>query len=134
MTSRATALLGLVLILLAVGRVSLGQSPTEGPHDGIPCDTCHVLGPDGEPVLPVVLVEPQEALCGASCHNPALVADHAGSHPMGFVPVRALPAEYPLDPQGRMNCGTCHRVHATTPGLLRGDPGSDPCTPCHAGQ
>lgn len=134
MADRATVLLGVTLILLAIVRVGHGQTPTPGPHEGLPCDTCHVLGPDGEPLVPVVLVQPQEALCGPACHDPAIISDHTGSHPTDFVPVRTLPAEFPLDAQGRFNCGTCHRVHATTPGLLRGDPRSDPCTPCHAGQ
>lgn len=119
-----------MLILVGGARASFGQPVVMGPHAGIACDTCHVLGPDGEPVSPVRLVDSQELLCGASCHDPALSLPH-GNHPMGVVPRYPLTAGFPLDEQGRMTCGTCHRVHATMPGLLRGDGGSDLCSACH---
>lgn len=54
------------------------------------------------------------------------------SHPTGFTPNSKLPAGFPLDWKNDMTCSTCHDVHGSKPGLLRGDKhGKDLCLACH---
>ncbi len=37
--------------------------------------------------------------------------DNAEHHPVGIVPERELPEFFPLDPEGKLKCGTCHSPH-----------------------
>jgi predicted CXXCH cytochrome family protein len=90
------------------------------------CAGCHL----GKPVVPQqagMLVGSQEALCGR-CHPTAIKL----SHPSGFQP-RNKPAElYPLDWKGDLTCSTCHEVHGSKPGLMRGSKlGKELCLACH---
>lgn len=73
------------------------------------------------------LVANQEGLCG-DCHANALKV----SHPSGFTPNRSLPGSYPVDWKGDLTCSTCHQVHGSEHGLLRGiRSGRDFCLACH---
>lgn len=98
------------------------------PHlSGIDCGGCHLSGKEVRPEQASKLVASQEALCG-TCHPDAIRI----SHPSGFAPKAALPAEYPPDWKSDLTCSTCHRVHGTGPGLLRGAKrGKEMCLACH---
>jgi len=54
------------------------------------------------------------------------------SHPSGFAPRIKPPVDLPLDWKGDMTCSTCHEVHSSKPGLVRGDRrGKALCMACH---
>ncbi|MFI4939959.1 MAG: cytochrome c3 family protein [Burkholderiales bacterium] len=98
------------------------------PHlSGVACNNCHLSGKGVDPTQAGRLIASQEVLCGV-CHKNV----KRMSHPTGFTPTRALPAAYPLDWKKDMTCSTCHDVHGTEPGLIRGDKrGKDLCLVCH---
>lgn len=98
------------------------------PHlSGIDCGGCHLAGKEVKPEQASQLLASQEALCG-KCHPNAVRV----SHPSGFVPARSLPPGYPPDWKGDLTCSTCHLVHASEHGLLRGDKrGRQMCLSCH---
>ncbi len=106
--------------------------------------------------------EAGEADACRQCHDGFLQDSRANwddsrvHHSVGIVPERELPALFPLDPEGKIKCGTCHSPHGiadlgqvagvTTPGgrteLVRhqatGTPmlrleadGASICLPCH---
>ena len=114
------ALFGAALMLYA----ALGGKP----HlSGIDCGTCHRSGQEVRPEQASKLVASQEALC-AGCHPDSVRV----SHPSGFAPKAALPAEYPLDWKGDLTCSSCHQVHGTGHGLPRGGKrGKEMCLSCH---
>lgn len=94
---------------------------------GIDCGTCHRSGQEVNPEQASKLVAPQDALCGG-CHANAVRV----SHPIGFMPKAELPAAYPPDWKGDLTCSTCHRVHGSERGLLRGAKrGKEMCLACH---
>jgi predicted CXXCH cytochrome family protein len=95
------------------------------------CGNCHlVAGKEVDPAQAKRLIASQETLCGV-CHKNV----KRMSHPTGFVPNGKLPAGFPVDWKQDMTCSTCHDVHATNPGLLRGDRrGMDLCLSCHDNQ
>ena len=93
------------------------------------CNNCHLTGKEQnvDPAQAGRLIASQEMLCGV-CHKNV----KRMSHPTGFSPKGKMPAEYPLDWKGDMTCSTCHVVHGTKPGLLRGEKrGKDLCLSCH---
>ena len=91
------------------------------------CGSCHLAGRAVEPAQASRLIASQEMLCGR-CHPQAMKA----SHPFGFAPARALPADYPVDWKGDLTCSTCHLVHGAEPGLLRGSKRARAfCLGCH---
>lgn len=91
------------------------------------CASCHLGGREGALQQAELLLGSQEALCG-KCHPSAIKL----SHPSGFQP-RTKPADgYPLDWKGDLTCSTCHEVHGSRPGLMRGTKsGKDLCFVCH---
>jgi predicted CXXCH cytochrome family protein len=113
--------------LLGAG-ASMAAGTPEGAHLGdADCTICHLQGSEFARGTPPKLVAAQESLC-AGCHQRALEL----SHPSGFVPTRALPADYPLDWKGELTCSTCHLTHGRKPGLLRGKRHArDFCLACH---
>lgn len=117
---------GGLMLVCAVSWIFAGLK--ENPHlaDTL-CSNCHLAGKQVDPAQAHKLVASQELLCGV-CH----ASVKRMSHPSGFAPRGKLAAEYPLDWKGDMTCSTCHEVHGTKPGLLRGDKrGKDLCLSCH---
>ncbi len=112
-TSLQIALLSLVPFLFLCAPQARGQStePTQedgqlGPHDfralGRDCRSCHksvgVKSGGG-------LIKSVGEIC-SGCHRvPGL------SHPVDIVPTIAIPADLPLDENGKMTCATCHDPH-----------------------
>jgi len=92
-----------------------------------PCSHCHVGGNTVDPARADRLVGSQEMLCGI-CHKNA----RRMSHPSGFPAAGKTPADLPLDWKGDLTCSTCHEVHGTQPGLMRGNKrGKTLCLACH---
>lgn len=115
--------------LVLLGAISWVLADSGGkPHlSGIRCGKCHLSDVTVSPAQARKLVASQEVICG-SCHATALQL----SHPSGFAPQGKLPAEYPADWKGDLTCSTCHEVHGTQPGLLRGEKrGEAMCLSCH---
>ncbi len=124
------ALLAL-LVFLAASVTWIMAAPQRAFHPGnMPCDGCHLAGKAVAPEQAHLLIASQEKLC-ASCHqNLAQV-----SHPSGFTPRGKLHADYPLDWKGDLTCSTCHEVHGTSPGIMRGKRrGRELCLACHEQQ
>ena len=91
------------------------------------CSTCHLAGDAVTRENAMLLLASQEDLC-SGCHPKAAKV----SHPSGIRPTGALPAAYPLDWKGDLTCSTCHNVHGSTPGLMRGNArGRNFCLSCH---
>lgn len=117
-------LAALAATLLHATRTGVGQTHLQKED----CAGCHLGGKDVNPQQAGMLVGSQEALCGR-CHPSAIRL----SHPSGFQP-KSKPADgYPLDWKGDLTCSTCHEVHGSKPGLMRGTrAGKDLCFACHA--
>ena len=116
----AALLLGVVSWMLADmgGKAHLANSN---------CNNCHLSGKEVTPAQAHKLVASQEVLCG-TCHPDARKV----SHPSGFAPNKQPPPEYPLDWKHDLTCSTCHQIHGSTHGLLRGEKrGKDLCLSCH---
>lgn len=91
------------------------------------CANCHMAGQNVNPQQAGMLIASQEALCG-KCHPTAIKI----SHPSGFTPKTKPPDTYPLDWKGDLTCSTCHDIHGSSPGLMRGTKqGKDLCLTCH---
>jgi predicted CXXCH cytochrome family protein len=91
------------------------------------CATCHLAGKGVSALQAGMLTASQEALCG-KCHAAAMQV----SHPSGFRPKKTLPDAYPLDWKGDLTCSSCHDVHSSQHGLLRGNKaGKEFCFACH---
>ncbi|QDZ27732.1 cytochrome c3 family protein [Noviherbaspirillum sp. UKPF54] len=91
------------------------------------CATCHLAGKSVTPQQAGMLVASQEVLC-SKCHPAAIKV----SHPSGFQPKTRPIETYPLDWKGDLTCSTCHEVHASGHGLMRGTRrGKDLCFACH---
>jgi len=101
------------------------------------CLACHPteLAPDATPIF---LQEDPSIRC-TRCHGD----NHRGAHPMQVAPSeKTYPMDfltYPLDPQGRLSCSTCHDEpcnggNRDNPSFLRGGPYFSPtefCYVCH---
>ena len=133
MTKSAFKLLA-VLLLAACAAASLlhasltGSGQTHLQKED--CGSCHLGGRNATAQQAGMLTGSQEALCGR-CHPTAIRV----SHPSGFTP-RVKPADtYPLDWKGDLTCSTCHDVHGSSPGLMRGTKtGKELCFACHDAQ
>jgi predicted CXXCH cytochrome family protein len=91
------------------------------------CASCHLASRSVTQQQANILVASQETLCG-KCHPTSVQA----SHPTGFQPKAAPPAGYPLDWKGDLTCSTCHDIHGSGHGLLRGTQvGKQLCFVCH---
>lgn len=122
----------LCLLLLGAGALyaTLGASAITGTgaHLGnADCASCHLGGRDVSAQQAGMLTASQEVLC-AKCHPVAAQV----SHPSGFPPARLPPPAYPLDWKGDLTCSTCHDIHASARGLMRGaKAGKELCLSCH---
>lgn len=128
-TSAFRSLALLALLALAAATLLNASRPGSG-HTHLQkedCASCHLGGKDVTPQQAGMLVGSQEALCGR-CHPAAIRL----SHPSGFQP-KTKPAEgYPLDWKGDLTCSTCHEVHGSSAGLMRGTrTGKALCVSCH---
>jgi hypothetical protein len=109
--------LGAILILAVCGWRVIAVAAEENPHELVVgasgCGECHVATPDGVPegstrtVLPEAgeYVADHVEMC-VSCHK-----DDASAHPIGAKPGYPVPADLPLDEDGRISCLTCHFTH-----------------------
>lgn len=121
-------LLSLLALLLGGSYWLLAAPPADGWHPREQqCPLCHLSGSEVRPEQAGLLVASQESLCGR-CHPGALQV----SHPSGIKPRMPLPAAYPVDWKGDLTCSTCHNVHASSKGKLRGKlRGREFCMACH---
>jgi predicted CXXCH cytochrome family protein len=131
MTRFGSRFLGGVLALAIVAAGGLAYAvfgSGGGQHlQNTDCAGCHLGGKNAVGQQAAMLVGSQEALCGR-CHPNAIKL----SHPSGFQPKAKLPDAYPLDWKGDLTCSSCHDVHGSAPGLLRGTrQGKDLCFACH---
>ena len=132
--SRLLLLVGLAAAALLVAAATwvTGQRQLAVPHlSQTGCQDCHVARDLNDPAAARKLVASQETLC-ERCHAAAIKV----SHPSGVTPrtaVAAATAEaYPVDWKGELTCSTCHAVHGSNRGLLRGERrGRDLCLSCH---
>lgn len=91
------------------------------------CASCHLAGQNVKAENAAKLTASQETLC-AKCHPKAIQV----SHPSGFTPRSKTSAAYPLDWKGDMTCSTCHDIHSSEQGLIRGTQrGKSFCLSCH---
>lgn len=118
--------LPLVLVLAAVPFLSgdanwhvhaAGANPHEptGAAADTTCAACHRHAASHLPDAPTRTVLPKDedfvvdpvAMC-VSCHDQD---EREGSHPVGARPEFPVPADLPLDKDGRISCLTCHHNH-----------------------
>ncbi len=98
----------------AVGTEGNPHEPQGAATDAM-CKTCHRETPSQFPENPTRTVLPDTddlildpvATCVA-CHE-----EGAGSHPVGARPDYPVPADLPLDKDGRISCLTCHYTHGS---------------------
>jgi hypothetical protein len=100
----------------AVGTDGNPHEPQGAATDAM-CKTCHRETPSQLPenstrtVLPKAddfILDPV-AMC-VSCHKDE---EGEGTHPVGGSPDYSVPADLPLDKDGRVSCLTCHHVHGS---------------------
>lgn len=118
-----------LFVALACGGGLYAAISSDGPRhlDASNCATCHLAGNRVTAENASTLVASQEALC-AKCHLKAIQV----SHPSGFAPKSKPPAAYPLDWKGDLTCSTCHDIHGSEPGIIRGaQRGKELCLSCH---
>ncbi len=122
------AALALLAGLAAAGTLYAGLTPGTNAHlEHADCASCHLAGKNVTAQQASMLTASQEALC-AKCHPAATQV----SHPSGFQPKKTPPAAYPLDWKGDLTCSTCHDIHGSSPGLMRGAKvGKQLCFACH---
>jgi predicted CXXCH cytochrome family protein len=102
-------------------------NPAQKHMIGRACSSCHLAGDEVSKENAHLLVASQEKLC-ADCHPKSVQV----SHPSGIRPTLAVPPAFPLDWKGDMTCSTCHNVHGSSPGLMRGSArGKILCLSCH---
>lgn len=102
------------------------------------CPECHEQTPVKGRRETLKMKGPIQAICNR-CHE---ISKNAISHPVEIVPDRdmVLPADFPLSPEGKMTCSTCHDIHAGPPPgalfkwnfLRRQVVGVALCSACHA--
>ena len=124
---------GLLVSLFVVSLMSLtiykiSDLNAKGKHPAnMACDTCHLAQGKITKKNAKTLVASQEVLC-RTCHQNAVTA----SHPTGIKPSGDIPEKFPLDWKGDLTCSTCHKVHGSSPGLLRvHNHGKKLCMSCH---
>ncbi len=119
-----------LLLLLVIGVVQFDNQVADAVdvHPvGSECADCHLAGDETTLENAYELIGDQGALC-RGCHENAL----AVAHPSDFSPGRSLPKGYPVDWKGDVTCSTCHLVHSSKRGLIRGDKyGKELCLSCH---
>lgn len=128
--AKRCALLALACVVLAAGgKLYAMYAAGSGQHlENSDCASCHLGGKSVTPQQAGLLRSSQEALC-IKCHP----ASTQVSHPSGFEPKTAPPKMYPLDWKGDLTCSTCHDVHGSGQGLMRGvKAGKELCLACHA--
>ena len=74
----------------------------------ISCLSCHLRLPFSGNTL--LFAGSADAVCDG-CHRDRHGTNGGYAHPLGVVPSAVLPADMPLDDQGRIFCGTCHIFH-----------------------
>lgn len=104
------------------------------PHNDIDCTDCHKAKPGkGDTKDTVTFRKPIEELC-IECHDA-----ESNIHPTGMAPSMKVPTYLPLSKDKKVNCVTCHNMHAedTKFSLLRGFKSgkykwrTDLCYDCH---
>ena len=129
MRTRTVICFGLLAVLI--------MSTAYARHDDVRvgCLSCHVRLPFTGGAL--LFRGSADALCG-NCHRDRHGSNGGLSHPLTVVPSAAIPADMPLDDQGRIFCGTCHLFHEDVPRsieldryLLRRSSANMLCIACH---
>ncbi len=122
------ASVALLATMAALGTLYAMFNPdTPGHLNKADCAVCHLAGKNVTAQQANLLIASQEALCG-KCHPTAIQV----SHPSGFQPKATPPPMYPLDWKGDLTCSTCHVVHGSGRGLMRGaKAGKELCFACH---
>lgn len=131
MEKSAFKLLAILAVLAALaGGGTLYAMFTAGTNQHLEkadCALCHLAGKNVTAQQASMLTSSQEVLCG-KCHPAA----NQVSHPSGFQPKATPPQMYPLDWKGDLTCSTCHDIHSSSHGLMRGArAGKELCFACH---
>ena len=108
--------LALLALLAAAPAPAVEPGPVTGAHGELGCEECHT----GDRITDCWE-------CHEAVDNP---------HPVGVSPSFAVPAGFPLGPDGALLCRTCHRLHGGDPdhAFLRAPAGATRlgfCTGCH---
>lgn len=127
-TFKLAATLTLFIALAGIGGLYAAMDAAVHQHlSNSNCATCHLAGKNAKGENAAMLTANQEALCG-KCHPKAIQV----SHPSGFAPKNKLSNAYPLDWKGDLTCSTCHDIHSSEQGLIRGaQRGKSFCLSCH---
>lgn len=140
--ARCSAILALVFVLAPqaalAGEEQAGVAAANPHGNSAQCSACHVPAAGGQG--PLRFSGNVLQLC-QSCHDGRRAAREA--HPVGMIPTGAtgqkVPADFPLDEDGRLGCLTCHDITSgcrmKSPLLLRGGRVASPirfCFRCHA--
>lgn len=120
--------LALSMLLASMGGLYAAMDPAVHQHlSNSNCASCHLAGDHVKAENAAILSASQEVLC-AKCHPKAIQV----SHPSGFAPRSKPSAAYPLDWKGDLTCSTCHDIHSSEHGLIRGTQrGKSFCLSCH---
>jgi predicted CXXCH cytochrome family protein len=124
-----------VILFAAVAAISSGSRGSA--HDGpikTQCIECHTRLPLAGADAPLRTETGEICL---TCHS-RYHGDELGSHPVNLIPSLRVPADMPLDENGKMGCITCHSFHGGYRDdngkklyYLRRTPGRDFCFSCH---
>lgn len=127
-TFKLAVILALLVMLAGMGGLYAAMAPGSPQHLGDSnCASCHLAGSHVSAENAAMLLASQEVLCG-KCHPKAIQI----SHPSGFTPKSKPSAAYPLDWKGDLTCSTCHNIHSSEHGLIRGTQrGKALCLSCH---
>ncbi len=124
---KLAALLACGLVLGVTPGIHAALNAPQKHMSGQACASCHLAGDETVKENAHLLIAAQEKLC-AGCHPKSIQA----SHPSGVRPTMAIPPAYPRDWKGDMTCSTCHDVHGSAHGLMRGNArGRNFCLSCH---
>lgn len=128
---KLAATLTLLVMAAGAGVLYATLAPGNRQHLGnSSCAGCHLAGDRVNAENASILTASQEILCG-QCHPKAIQV----SHPSGFAPKNKPPSTYPLDWKGDLTCSTCHEIHGSGNGLMRGTQrGKALCLSCHNDQ
>ena len=127
-----TFLIALVSVLIAAAAYCIGKIP----HDfsDSECEICHVQGKKGRENGKYSSMTNSCLTCHTTLY------DDGYMHPVDIKAKKVqVPADFPLSPQGKVTCNTCHDVHASyeTPFgtksnfLRRYETGKAFCDICH---